>query len=283
MSLCERKKNSISVIIPTYNRNRLLKRALSSVFAQCLAADQVIVIDDGSSDNSAAMVDREFPEVELIVQQNKGVSQARNVGIKSSTSEWVALLDSDDEWLPTKLEQQQKALSAPGQFLICHSDEIWIRNGVRVNAMKKHAKTGGWIFEKCLPLCVISPSSVMIHYSVFEQVGLFDPLLPACEDYDLWLRICAKLPVLYIETPLIVKYGGHPDQLSQQYWGMDRFRMQALQKLMEQTELTAEQSALVRNILIKKAKIYIKGAQKRGKQQEVMRYTQMINSFHSLG
>jgi len=279
MGLSERKKNSISVIIPTYNRNPLLKRALSSVFVQRLVADQVIVIDDGSSDNSAAMVSREFPTVELIVQQNTGVSQARNEGIKAARSEWIALLDSDDEWLPNKLEQQQKALLANSQFLICHSEEIWIRNGVRVNAMKKHAKSGGWIFEKCLPLCVVSPSSVMIHYTVFEQVGQFDPLLPACEDYDLWLRICAKFPVLYIETPLIVKYGGHADQLSQQYWGMDRFRMQALQKLMERTELTTEQLALARNMLIKKAKIYIKGAQKRDKQQEVKRYTQMINQY----
>jgi len=163
--------------------------------------------------------------------------------------------------------------------LICHSEEIWIRNGVRVNAMKKHAKSGGWIFEKCLPLCVISPSSVMIHYTLFEQVGLFDPLLPACEDYDLWLRICAKFPVLYIETPLIVKYGGHPDQLSHQHWGMDRFRMQALQMLMARTELTAEQWVLARNMLIKKAKIYLKGAKKRDKQQEVIHYTQMINQY----
>ncbi len=100
---------------------------------------------------------------------------------------------------------------------VCHTDEIWIRNGRRVNARKKHGKKGGWIFQHCLPLCAMSPSSIMIHRDVFTALGGFDERLPACEDYDLWLRITARYPVLFTRQPLIEKYGGHDDQLSRKY------------------------------------------------------------------
>ncbi len=179
---------TISVIIPTYNRAHTLSRALDSVLAQTHPADEVIVIDDGSTDSTVELLQNSYPNVTLIQQQNRGVSAARNSGIRASHSEWVALLDSDDEWLPDKLNKQLALVSQQPEYKIIHSDEIWIRYGVRVNQMKKHIKKGGWIFQDCLPLCAISPSAVMIHRSVFDDVGLFDESLPACEDYDLWLR-----------------------------------------------------------------------------------------------
>ena len=106
--------------------------------------------------------------------------------------------------------------------------------------MHKHAKAGGWIYTHCLPLCAISPSAVLIHRSIFDCVGLFNEQLPACEDYDLWLRICARFPVHFIPEPLIIKYGGHDDQLSRRYWGMDRFRIQALEDILASGVLTEE-------------------------------------------
>ncbi|MBL3619114.1 MAG: glycosyltransferase family 2 protein [gamma proteobacterium endosymbiont of Lamellibrachia anaximandri] len=223
----------ISVIIPTYNRVDTLPRALDSVLSQHLAPDEVIVVDDGSTDETAELISRRYPQCRYLHQPNQGVSSARNLGIREAQGEWIALLDSDDAWLPQKLQLQSEALKAEPGHLICHTEEIWIRNGVRVNAMHKHAKSGGFIFDRCLPLCAISPSSVILHRSLFDSVGLFDERLPACEDYDLWLRICATEPVLFLSEPLITKYGGHADQLSHKHWGMDRFRIQALEKIVQ--------------------------------------------------
>ncbi len=270
---------NISVIIPTYNRCELLRRALLSVFAQTLLPIEVVIIDDGSTDGTNAMLRQEFPAVSYYCQENNGVSSARNLGIKHTTGDWLAFLDSDDEWLPEKLARQVVALVANPDSKICHTEEIWIRNGVRVNPAKKYAKTGGWIFTQCLPLCALSPSTVIIHRSVFTAIGLFDTSLPVCEDYDLWLRITANYPVLLIEEPQIKKYGGHEDQLSQQLWGMDRFRITALQKIIDSGQLTNENQQAAVNMLLKKAEIYLNGVIKRGKTEEIHYYQQLIKRY----
>lgn len=255
----------LSVVIPTYNRAAVLRRAVDSVFAQSwLIAGrdlEVIVVNDGSQDDTAAIVLKEYPLVTYLYQENTGVSSARNLGIQSAKGEWVALLDSDDEWLPHKLERQFALLESSG-LKVCHTEEIWIRNGKRVNQMRKHAKTGGWIFHQCLPLCAMSPSSIIIHRSVFEQLGGFDESLPACEDYDLWLRLSARYEVVFEATACIHKFGGHADQLSRQYWGMDRFRVLALEKILA-TQLDAEQREAARDTLLFKLKVLMNGALKR--------------------
>lgn len=263
---------AVSVVIPTHNRASLLPRALRSVLEQTRIPDEVVVVDDGSTDNTTSVVEEEFPEVRLLSQENRGVSAARNRGIMTTSGDWVAFLDSDDEWAPEKLERQLAALRLRSEFQVCHTDEIWIRNGRRVNPRRKHAKYGGRIFRYCLPLCAMSPSSVLIHRSVFERVGLFDEALPACEDYELWLRICSRFPVLYLDELLVVKYGGHPDQLSRNVWGLDRYRIQALEKILGTAELSAEERLAAIEILIEKIEIYIAGAQKRDKLEEVNKY-----------
>jgi len=268
-----------SLIIPSYNRCTALERALHSVFQQTLVPDEVIVVDDGSSDTTADMIKVKFPQVRYLWQENKGVSAARNLGIQHAKGDWIALLDSDDTWLTNKLQQQMHALYQSPDIKVCHTEEIWIRKGIRVNAMNKHKKTGGWIFKYCLPLCVMSPSSIIIHRSVFDEVGLFDENLPACEDYDLWLRISAKYPVLFLEQPLIHKYGGHEDQLSHQYWGMDRFRIQALEKIITQAELSPENKIAATKMLLKKARIFQKGALKRGKLESVEYYQKLMDHY----
>ncbi|NOQ14420.1 MAG: glycosyltransferase [Methyloprofundus sp.] len=272
----------ISLIIPTYNRCSTLKRALHSVLQQTVGPDEIIVVDDGSSDDTANMLSKEFPQLNTIAQANKGVSAARNTGIQHAQGEWIAFLDSDDTWLTKKLAMQIDALKKKPDIKVCHTEEIWIRNGVRVNAMNKHKKTGGWIFKHCLPLCAMSPSSIIIHRSVFEDVGLFDESFPACEDYDLWLRISAKYPVLFIEQPLINKYGGHDDQLSHKYWGMDRFRIQALEKIIARQDLSVENKNDATLMLLKKARIFKNGALKRGKTESAQFYQQLIDKY-SLG
>ena len=250
----------ISVVIPSYNRAHTLQRALQSVFDQSSTVDEVILVDDGSTDDSAAMVAKQFPGVSIIRQPNGGVSSARNRGIEAAQYKWIALLDSDDCWLPHKIKAvRDAALKHPG-FVLYHSDEIWVRRGVRVNPMQKHRKSGGWIFAQCLPLCAISPSAAVIQKSALQDLGLFDESLPACEDYDLWLRLCHCFPVHYIEQPLITKYGGHDDQLSQLYPAMDRFRIHALHRLLRSETLQAENYRAAEAALLDKLNILINGA-----------------------
>jgi glycosyltransferase involved in cell wall biosynthesis len=199
----------ISVVIPTCNRAHTLARALDSVLAQTQPAAEVIVVDDGSEDETGALLHRAYPQVTALRQNNRGVSHARNRGIRAARHDWIAFLDSDDCWLPDKLATQSQALRAAPAYRLCHSDEIWIRRGRRVNPMHKHTKHGGEIFLRCLPRCAISPSTTVVHKALLEEFGGFDEALPACEDYDLWLRICARYPVLHIARQLAVRYGGH--------------------------------------------------------------------------
>lgn len=270
---------NISVVIPTHNRRELLRRALFSVVSQTLPPAEIIVIDDGSTDGTNAMMREEFPGTVYYRQENSGVGGARNLGIRHATGDWLAFLDSDDEWLPEKLARQTAALTASPESRVCHTEELWIRNGVQVNPPKKYAKTGGWIFTQCLPLCAMSPSTVMIHRSVFDAVGLFDTRLPVCEDYDLWLRITANYPVLLIEEPQIKKQGGHEDQLSQKFWGMDRFRIDALQKIVDSGQLSAENQQAAVDMLLKKAGIYLNGLIKRGKTEEADAYRRLMERY----
>ena len=253
----------ISLIIPTHDRAHTLSRALDSALAQTRPADEIIVIDDGSTDGTEALIRNRYPQVVYRRQPNLGVSAARNHGIRIASGDWIALLDSDDAWQPHKLERQLATL--PSDTCITHCDELWIRNGARVNPMRKHAKAGGWIYRHCLPLCAISPSAVLIQRGLLEQVGLFDESLPACEDYDLWLRITARWPVHYLDERLVIKYGGHADQLSRRHPAMDRFRVQALEKMLAGDVLneTDRQATLV--ALVDKLAILEQGARKRGR------------------
>ena len=272
---------NISVIIPTYNRRHTLSRAIDSVLGQAYQAAEIIVVDDGSSDGTSEWLRENFPTLQLLQHSNKGVSAARNRGIKAAKTNWIALLDSDDEWLPDKLEKQVEALKQNPEMIFCHTEEIWIRNGVRVNQMKKHKKYGGFIFENCLDICRISPSSALFHKSLLADVGNFDEDLKLCEDYDLWLRITAKFPVLFLKNPLIKKYGGHPDQLSNVKDGIESYRIQVLEKLI-QINFTLEQKKAIRRILVKKLGIFSIGAQKRGRKEKYNNAVKRIDELSSM-
>ncbi len=264
-------KSIISVIIPSYNRAGILERAIKSVLDQKGPPFEIIVVDDGSTDETEKLVRNLFRQagnvrplpLKFVNQKNRGVSAARNTGIMHAKGEWLAFLDSDDEWLPGKLEAQMLFFEEHPNYKICQTDEIWIRHGVRVNKMKKHEKKGGWIFEHCLPRCAISPSAVMIHQSLFDEVGLFREDYPACEDYELWLRIAPRHPIGLIEKPYLRKYGGHEDQLSHQYEAMDRFRVKALSEIIQSGILGPNQKKAAQTILNEKLNILELGAQKR--------------------
>lgn len=268
----------VSVIIPTYNRGWVLAEAVESVLAQDFGDYELIVVDDGSTDNSQEILASYHQDLIVLRQSNQGVSAARNRGIAESSGQLVAFLDSDDLWLPQKLSHQVEFFKANPDAVIHQTEEIWIRNGVRVNPKKRHHKFSGMIFERSLALCLVSPSAVMIRKTVFESVGLFDQRLPACEDYDLWLRISCRYPVYLQDSPLIIKRGGHPDQLSRAS-GLDKYRIQALKKIIESGELSKSQLRSAVETLKEKCSIYAGGCRKRGKEREADYYEHLAEKY----
>ncbi len=268
----------ISVIIPTHNRCELLKRAISSVLNQTICVRQIIVVDNASTDNTYDIISSLFPEIEYIYEKRKGVSIARNVGIKNCQSTWIAFLDSDDAWKPQKLEKQLFFTNNINKnYRLIHTNEIWYKNDKFQNQLKKHEKSGGDIFQKSLEFCCISPSSAFMKKKVFDDYGFFDEGLEVCEDYDMWIRITAKEEVGFLDNPLVIKYGGHDDQLSKKHWGMDRFRIKSLEKNIKNNWFTIEQKKSVLNILIKKLSIISNGAKKRDNEDIYRKYKDKLN------
>ncbi len=269
----------ISVIIPTYNRDATIQRAIDSVLGQSFNDFELIVIDDGSTDKTQKILKSYNHHIVAVRQENKGVSSARNRGIKIAKGEWIALLDSDDAWKKNKLQKQMDFIDADKKIKICQTDEVWIRDGKQVNPGHKHKKVSGWIFESCLPLCLVSPSAVMIKQEVFEKIGPFDENMPACEDYDLWLRCALYYPIYLLEDKLTIKYGGHEDQLSKTVWGLDQYRIYALEKILKDKKISAEQKKSVLKELLYKTDVFMKGCKKRGKQKDWDLYSKKKNIF----
>jgi glycosyltransferase involved in cell wall biosynthesis len=271
--------SSISVVIPTYNRWNLLNRALSSVVNQTYPAHQIIVVDDGSDEFVSDSLRNSFPSVQFLRQENKGVASARNLGIKQSTGDWIALLDSDDEWEPRKLAKQMAFLEKSPELRAIHTEERWIRNGNEVTPPAYLDKSSHLLWERSLRHCLICPSSVLIHRSVFETVGLFDESLTVCEDYDFWLRLLLEEEVGLVDEKLVIKHGGHDDQLSTTIWGMDRFRVIALQKILNKPLLGNDRKVNVLEVLHKKCDILAQGAEKRGKLEEAEKYKDLSDQY----
>ncbi len=268
----------VSVVIPTFNRLTRLLKAIQSVRAQTFRDWELIVVDDGSTDGTpAAVTGLGDPRVRCVHIARGGVSRARNVGFRSSRYDWISFLDSDDLWFPQKLERQLEALECEPSRRVVYTNEIWIRNGKRLNPKKKHRKMSGWMFRPSLALCLISPSSVMMHRSVLSEIGLFDESFRVCEDYELWLRLTSRFPVLFLEEPLITKFGGHADQLSRSEWGFDRYRVRALLKCAAGGALTAQQKIWTAAEIVDKARILAGGFRNRGKDEMAARYRRLAN------
>ena len=254
-----------SVIIPVYNRPALLCRAIESVLAQTFRDYELIVVDDGSTDQTPSVA-RSYPGVRCVRQQNRGVSAARNRGVAESSAPYLAFLDSDDAWLPGKLEAQYDFISREPSVRVHQTEEIWVRRGRRVNPGERHRKPEGDIFVPSLALCLVSPSAVVIERTLFERMGGFDERLAACEDYDLWLRIALAHRVGLLRRALVVKYGGHGDQLSARHWGMDRFRVYAIMKLLREraADMDAERLRAAREAVRSRCAVLLSGARRRG-------------------
>jgi glycosyltransferase involved in cell wall biosynthesis len=268
----------VSVIIPTYNRSWCLSEAIDSVLSQTHHNTELIVVDDGSTDETPALLARYGNRLRCLRQTNRGVSAARNHGIQAADGVLIALLDSDDTWQPDKLARQVDFFDRQPAAKICQTEETWIRRGVRVNPKRRHRKPSGWIFEASLALCLVSPSAVMMRRELLEEMGGFDESLPACEDYDLWLRVSLRYPIHLIDDALVVKRGGHNDQLSRQH-SLDRYRIQSLVKIIGSEPLTDDQTQAASAMLREKCRIYAAGCRKHGRIEEAKSY-EMVAEQH---
>lgn len=276
----------VSAIIVTYNRAAFLKEAIDSVLAQTYFQKnpgdwELLVIDDGSTDGTRELVESYCQRSENIkyhYTEHRGVSLARNLGLNLAQGEFIAFLDSDDLWLKEKIQVQLSYLKAFPEAMFCLTEEIWIRHGRRVNQARKHQKYSGWVLDKVLPLCLLSLSSAMFKRRMFDEIGQFDESLPVCEDYDLGIRIALRYPYHFLSSPLIIKRGGHPDQLSRKYWGMDRWRIQALIKALE-LGVNPDQEKLIKQEIQKKCEVLISGFLKRGKTEEAEYYLKIKDKY----
>ena len=241
---------------------------------------ELLIIDDGSTDETPAIV-RNYeaePRIKYFCTENRGVSAARNLGLARAEGDFIGFLDSDDLWLKDKIQVQMSYLKAFPEAVFCLTEEIWIRHGRRVNQAKKHQKYSGWVLDKVLPLCLLSLSSALFRRKLFAEIGVFDESFPVCEDYDLGLRIALRYPYHFISTPLIIKRGGHPDQLSRKYWGMDRWRIMALEKAL-QSQLPPESARLIKSELRRKCDVLVAGFTKRGHKAESEYYSQLKEKY----
>lgn len=270
-----------SVIIPTFNRIGFLSQAIKSVLSQTETDFELIIINDGSTDNTAQMIKNiDDPRLVYVYQEHAGVSSARNLGISVAKAEFIAFLDSDDCFKPEKLKIAREYINLFPEINIFHTEEIWYRDQKLLNQKKIHQKPDGYIFDNALKLCCIGLSTTVVKKDLFKAIGGFDENMPACEDYDLWLRASVLYPVKLIPQVLTIKQGGHADQLSQKYPAMDTLRIYAIDKLLKHALLTDNQRNSAIIALKQKCLIYIAGAKKRNKSKEVEQYTSLMNSYN---
>ncbi|MFH2138617.1 MAG: glycosyltransferase [Candidatus Omnitrophota bacterium] len=269
-----------SVIIPTYNRQNFLRTAVESVLNQTFNDLELIIVDDGSTDNTMEFIKSvKDQRIVYLHQEHKGVSIARNFGVKSSRGKVICFLDSDDWFKGDKLEVAFDYIMKYPAISIFHTDEIWYRDNKHLNQKDYHKKPEGHVFEQSLKICCISPSTAIIKKEVFQDIGFFDENMPACEDYDFWLRASIKYQVKLIAYELTFKKGGHEDQLSKKYPAMDTFRIYSIDKLLRSGTLNDQQQRLAIEELKHKCTIYIKGAEKRNKTVEVQHYKNLMKKY----
>ncbi len=271
----------VSVVIPSCNRANVVSRAIRSVLSQTYQNIEIIIVDDGSEDETPGVLS-EFSNIRVLTQDNRGVSAARNTGIETSYGELVAFLDSDDEWLPEKIQKQVALYSSENPFFICHTNEIWMRNGKPVAQKDIHVKQGGYFFERAVERCLISPSAVMISRALLDEVGWFDEQLRAAEDYDLWLRITASYRVDFVDEPLVIKHAGEPNQLSVTVCAIDRYRVVALEKILGNNRLRKNYRIAALHTLIRKAGILSKGYLKRGNLHKARFYSELAARYTNI-
>jgi glycosyltransferase involved in cell wall biosynthesis len=272
---------AVSVIIPTYNRRAMLLQAIDSVIAQSFTEFELIVIDDGSTDETVEHLTRLAKPIRIKRIEHSGPAAARNRGVALARAPLIAFLDSDDLWSPTKLERQLAFMRANPGCAISQTNEIWIRNGRRVNPGLRHRKRAGDIFIDSLRTCLISMSATMMRADLFRSLAGFDEIMSAAEDYDLWLRILIDHEAGLLDEPLVTRRGGHPDQTSATT-AIDRFRILALTKLLADDRLSPERRTAVVEVLAEKCRIYAGGLMRRGRIDQAHLFERVAHQAQNL-
>jgi glycosyltransferase involved in cell wall biosynthesis len=274
--------DSVSVILPTYNRSMQLREAVQTVLSQTQLPFELIIADDGSTDGTGDYVQKmnNVGMVHYLRIPHCGMpGKVRNAGARLAAGEYLAFLDSDDLWKPEKLARQTNFFEGHPEIRICHTGETWQRGEKIVSQAGQKHKRSGNVFADALMKCIIGPSTVMMRRELFEEFGGFREHLEIAEDYELWLRVTAKYPVGYIDEPLVIKRGGHADQLSEKYGQIEIFRIKALLLNLEEGHFEGEQRRLAAKELVRKCRIYAQGCDKRGKDQEARRYREISRRY----
>jgi glycosyltransferase involved in cell wall biosynthesis len=266
-------KPFFSVVIPSYNRKVFLEKAVMSVLAQTFTDFELIIVDDGSTDGTEELISS-IPDKRIVYirHDNRGVAYSRNRGIEKARADIIAFLDSDDIWIENKLEKTREYINLFPDINIFHTEEIWFRRGEILGQKKKHSKPDGHVYRNALGICCIGMSTAVVKKRVFRRIGLFDETFEACEDYDLWLRASNVFDVKLIPEELTIKHGGRRDQLSVKVWGLDRFRIRSLEKMLGSGDLSEEDHSLTFDELRKKCEVFAKGCEKRSKTSEAQYY-----------
>ena len=194
----------ISVIVPAYNARDTIVPALRSALAQTLPAAELVVVDDGSQDGTAELVEREVPQARVIRQANAGPSAARNAAAAAAQGDWLAFLDADDLWLPHKLEAQIAALEEEPDVGMCSSD--WVRHEGKappppaLSALPRRHVT----FRDIVRLNRFQTSTVLVRRELWQAVGGFRAAIDGTEDWDFWMRVSRLTDDLHLAWPLVV-------------------------------------------------------------------------------
>jgi glycosyltransferase involved in cell wall biosynthesis len=242
----------VSIIIPTYNSAEYIAETLDSAFAQTYKNCEIIVIDDGSTDNTKEVLQSYMSKIKYIYKENGGVSSARNVGIENAEGEYIAFLDSDDIWLPEKLEKQMERFKSEPDLGLVYSDCIrFNENGIEQSKRIVNRYFEGNIFIKLLEGYVLPTSTVVVKRSCFSIADHFNESLMVSEDYDMWLRISKHYNIGYAKGPL-VKYRVRNNGLARS--NIDRAygaQLAVLNKAMNDIDGIPDKSNFLRNRFFK--------------------------------
>lgn len=232
--------SQVSVIIPTYQRGHLIGEAIESVLAQSYREYEIIIVIDGSTDDTASRIGRFGQQIQIIEQSNRGLSAARNVGIAAANGAYIAFLDDDDQWLPHKLEQQMTVFAQNPDVGLVYGDMLFFdEHGERDKSYAAFyppplMQVAATLFRSNF----IPVPTVVVRRACLDRVGLFDESLTACEDYDLWLRIIEQWPI-HGTTDIVARYRMSDDNMQR-----DKVRMVA-------NELRVREKALARNATLR--------------------------------
>ncbi len=243
----------VSVIIPTYNRALTIGKSIDSVLEQTYKDYEIIVVDDGSTDNTYEVLRPYWEKIHYVFKENWGISSARNLGLEIAKGRYIALLDSDDFWKPEKLQKQIECFNKHQEYGIiatrCITNTVDRNfNTIELKKIRRSGKSG-WIYKDLFNKNFLRTSSVLIKKECFQKVGYFDESLPRCNDIDMWLRISRKYPVGFINSPLTI-YTRRPKEIRRDNIEGRKIWLQVLEKNYDPT--------LIPNYMYKKriARIY---------------------------